>query len=142
MSTLTYTSASEAETRRIASEFARTLRGSEKICLVGPLGSGKTTFVRGFVETFGISAKDVQSPTFTLIREYGEKKKIYHVDLYRLEKEEEVFEAGIFELISSEELVLIEWADRLDRYYPSDCILIQFRHGKANTRDIEIDIRS
>jgi tRNA threonylcarbamoyladenosine biosynthesis protein TsaE len=138
VSTSRFTSESEAATRAYAAEFARSLRGDEKICLIGPLGSGKTTFVRGFVEGFGISAHDVASPTFTLVREYGKEKKIYHVDLYRLEKEEDTFEAGIFELLGSDDLVLIEWADRLQRYRPEPCKTIEFEHGREGERIIMI----
>lgn len=138
MNTSSFISHSENETRKFAAQFARLLRGDEKICLVGPLGSGKTTFVRGFVEAFDVPAQDVSSPTFTLVREYGRRKKIYHVDLYRLEKEEEIFEAGIYELLSGDDLVLIEWADKLEKYCPADCILVQFSHGDADTRNIEV----
>lgn len=123
-------------------EFARKLRGDEKICLIGPFGSGKTTFVRGFVSAFGLDPREVQSPTFTLVREYGEAQKIYHVDLYRLEKESEIFEAGIHELLGTDELVLIEWADRLDKFSPNPCILIRFSHQDDHTRVIEIDTPS
>jgi tRNA threonylcarbamoyladenosine biosynthesis protein TsaE len=138
VSTSRFISHSEAETKTIAANFATKLRGNEKICLVGPFGSGKTTFVRGFVSGFGIDAKEVQSPTFTLVREYGDHKKVYHVDLYRLDNENEIFEAGIYELLGSEELVLIEWADHLTKYAPKPCITISFSHAGDLQRVIEI----
>ena len=137
-----FISRSEQETRSVAREFAGKLRGDEKICLIGPFGSGKTTFVRGFVSAFGLDSREVQSPTFTLVREYGENKKIYHVDLYRLEKESEIFEAGIHELLGTDELVLIEWADRLKNFSPNPCIVIHFSHQEDQTRLIEIDTHS
>jgi len=137
MSTSKFISASEAETRSYAAKFGSSLRGNEKICLTGPLGSGKTTFVRGFVEAFGIPGSQVQSPTFTLVREYGSKIKIYHIDLYRLEKEEDIFEAGIYDILTGDELVLIEWADKLVKYSPRDCIRLRFSHGVQNDRIIE-----
>ena len=138
MSTSKFTSASEAETRAFAARFASTLKGNEKICLSGPLGSGKTTFVRGFVEAFGISSTEVQSPTFTLIREYGSKPKIYHIDLYRLEKEVDIFEAGIYDVITGEDLALIEWADRLQKFLPQNRIEIHFSHSGEHERIIEL----
>ena len=134
-----FISRSEQETRSIAVDLASKLRGNEKICLIGPFGSGKTTFVRGFVSAFGIHAKDVQSPTFTLVREYGTLKKLYHVDLYRLDKEGEIFEAGIHELLGSEELVLVEWADRLQQFFPHPCITLRFAHEGEESRSIEIE---
>jgi tRNA threonylcarbamoyladenosine biosynthesis protein TsaE len=142
MSTSKFISGSEAETRAFAAKFASTLKGSEKICLSGPLGSGKTTFVRGFVAAFEIPATDVQSPTFTLIREYETRTSgphhIYHIDLYRLEKEEDIFEAGIYDVITGEDLVLIEWADRLKRFMPQNVIEIRFSHSGEQERLIEV----
>jgi tRNA threonylcarbamoyladenosine biosynthesis protein TsaE len=137
-----FISHSDQETRSIAAHFAKTLRGDEKICLIGPFGAGKTTFVRGFVSAFGVNDREVQSPTFTLVREYGEKKKVYHVDLYRLDRESEIFEAGIHELLGSDELVLIEWADRLQKFMPDPCILIRFNHIQNDQRSIEIDLNA
>jgi tRNA threonylcarbamoyladenosine biosynthesis protein TsaE len=133
-----FISQSEQETRDIAARFARSIQGNEKIYLFGPLGSGKTSFVRGFVESFGISPSEVSSPTFTLVREYGKQKKIYHVDLYRFDKEEEIFEAGIYEILTGDDLVLVEWADRLKRYYPEDAIRIEFAHAGESQRQISI----
>jgi tRNA threonylcarbamoyladenosine biosynthesis protein TsaE len=137
VSTSKFISRSEEETKAFAADFARKLHGNEKICLKGPFGAGKTTFVRGFVSSFGIDSRSVQSPTFTLVREYGENKKIYHVDLYRLEKENDIFEAGIYELLGTDELVLVEWADRLKQYYPKGAIEIHFEHVANDERQIE-----
>ena len=141
MTTSGFISRSEEETRRFAEDFARTIRGDEKICLIGPLGAGKTTFVRGFVHAFGIEKDEVSSPTFTLVREYGKAPKIYHVDLYRLDKEDEIFEAGIFELISGDDLVLIEWADHLDKYFPPRCVVLRFKHVSETERLIDVEPR-
>jgi tRNA threonylcarbamoyladenosine biosynthesis protein TsaE len=134
-----FISRSEDETKRFAAEFASSLKGNEKVCLEGPLGAGKTTFVQGFVEAFRISPRDVVSPTFTLVREYGSDKKIYHVDLYRLDNEEEIFESGIYELLTGDDLVLIEWADRLKRFYPKPSVRIQFTHLEPEARSIQLE---
>jgi tRNA threonylcarbamoyladenosine biosynthesis protein TsaE len=134
----TYISQSEQQTRQLASDFAKTLKGGEKICLVGPLGAGKTTFVRGFVEAFNYASADVQSPTFTLVREYGNSPLIYHVDLYRLNKEEDIFEAGIYEILTGNDLVILEWADNLKQYYPRPSIRVEMEHRGENQREIRI----
>ena len=140
MSISRFTSHSEEETKSIATQFASKIRGAEKICLIGPFGSGKTTFVRGFVSAFGMDPHEVQSPTFTLVREYGTKKKIYHVDLYRLDRETEIFEAGIHELLGSDELVLVEWADRLQQFLPNPRIVVRFSHAGETERLIEFEL--
>lgn len=138
MSTSKFISHSEQDTRTFAAAFAAKLRGNERICLLGSLGSGKTTFVRGLVQALGIPASYVQSPTFTLVREYGTRPKIYHIDLYRLDKEEDIFEAGIFEILNAEEgIVLIEWADKLEKYHPAECIELLFSHLGPADRQIE-----
>jgi tRNA threonylcarbamoyladenosine biosynthesis protein TsaE len=138
VNTSTFISHSDQETRQFAHDFAKKLKGGEKICLVGPLGAGKTTFVRGFVEAFSYPSAEVQSPTFTLVREYGSSPTIYHVDLYRFNNEEEIFEAGIYELLGSDELVILEWADNLKRYYPHPSIRIEIQHADENVREIRI----
>ena len=130
----------EAATAHFAARIARLAQPGDIIALQGDLGAGKTTFVRGFVPAFGIDARNVQSPTFTLVREYGSKKKIYHVDLYRLEKEKDIFEAGIHELLGTDELVLVEWADRLKNYLPSERIELRFEHMPGDEREIVINV--
>jgi tRNA threonylcarbamoyladenosine biosynthesis protein TsaE len=135
----TYISHSEQQTRQFASDFAKTLKGGEKICLVGPLGAGKTTFVRGFVEAFNFASEDVQSPTFTLVREYGDSPTIYHIDLYRLNKEEDIFEAGIYEILTGNDLVILEWADNLKQYYPRPSIRVEMEHRGENQREIRVE---
>lgn len=139
MTTSDFISHSEEDTRRFAADFASQLGGNEKICLIGPLGAGKTTFVRGLVRALGIDEKDVSSPTFTLVREYGRSPVIYHIDLYRLEKEDEIFEAGIYDLLTGDNLVLIEWADHLHRYAPADPLTLRFSHIDENSRLIQLD---
>lgn len=104
--------AGEAETSRIGEELARTLGAGDVVLLYGPLGAGKTAFVRGLAQGLGASAEEVSSPTFTLVQEYmGGRLPLYHVDLYRLEAKE-IDDLGLDELISGDGVVAIEWADR------------------------------
>ena len=106
--------AGEAETSRIGEELARTLGAGDVVLLYGPLGAGKTAFVRGLALGLGASADEVSSPTFTLVQEYmGGRLPLYHVDLYRLEAKE-IDDLGLDELISGDGVVAIEWADRWD----------------------------
>ncbi len=89
------------------------------VLLIGNLGAGKTTLVKGIAE--GLHAareEDVSSPTFTLIHEYGDPPLIYHVDLYRLDSEREVESLGLVDLFATGRLVLIEWGERFPRLMP------------------------
>ncbi len=84
------------------------------VILRGDLGAGKTTLVRGIARSLGAPEDDVTSPTFTLVHQYtGRTKTLYHLDLYRLEREEELLQLGLEEMEADPEaLVLIEWGDK------------------------------
>jgi tRNA threonylcarbamoyladenosine biosynthesis protein TsaE len=98
-------------------KLASELRGV--VLLIGNLGAGKTTLVKGIVEGLGLAREEeVSSPTFTLIHEYGNPARVYHVDLYRLDNEREVEGVGLDELFATARLVLIEWGERFPRLMP------------------------
>jgi len=108
-------SLSNFDTSSLARNFAESLGVGSNVFLVGDLGSGKTVFTKSLLEFFGI--KKGNSPSFKLINEYNiflnlQKIKFYHVDLYRLEDIDEILELGIDEIIDSDSISVIEWADR------------------------------
>jgi tRNA threonylcarbamoyladenosine biosynthesis protein TsaE len=84
------------------------------VVLRGDLGAGKTTLVKGIAQAIGASADDVTSPTFTLVQEYqGTRLKLYHLDLYRLDSDEELLALGIEEMETEPDaLVLVEWGEK------------------------------
>jgi tRNA threonylcarbamoyladenosine biosynthesis protein TsaE len=92
--------------------LARALAGGDAVALVGDLGAGKTTFVAGLVAELGGGA--AASPTFSLINEYpGGRLRVWHVDLYRLDREAELVELGLEDLFGDRRgVVLVEWADK------------------------------
>lgn len=95
--------------RKFAYNLANELKGGEKIILEGELGAGKTTFTKYLCEALGVK-NTVTSPTFTIMNEYCGKYKIYHIDMYRLESEDEIEEVGIRELIEDPTCIsIIEW---------------------------------
>ena len=95
--------------RKFAYNLANELKGGEKIILEGELGAGKTTFTKYLCEALGVK-NTVTSPTFTIMNEYYGKYKIYHIDMYRLESEDEIEEVGIRELIEDPKCIsIIEW---------------------------------
>lgn len=108
------------ETMAVAERLARTLRGGDIIELEGDLGTGKTHFVKGLATGLGFPADVVTSPTFTLIDIHravasgeGPTLGLVHVDLYRIERVEELAELGLSELPGDGAVAAIEWPERL-----------------------------
>ena len=122
----------ELNTKLFAKNFASKLSKGDVIVLTGDLGAGKTKFVEGVLEYFGLQ-EEISSPTFTIVNEYhNEKIDIYHFDLYRLK---DVYE---FENIGGEEyfnrgLCIFEWGELIEDILPNDYIKITF--DKGNTDD-------
>ena len=102
---------SAAQTEAAGEELGRRLRPGDLVLLKGELGAGKTTFVRGMARGVGSDAP-VASPTFQLVRIYPGRVQLAHVDLYRLEKDDEVRDVGLDELLDAG-AVVIEWGERL-----------------------------
>lgn len=104
--------ASAEDTEAEGERLGRTVQRGDLLLLVGPLGAGKTTFVRGLARGIG-SADAVASPTFVLVRNYRGRVPLAHVDLYRLGGAPELGDLGLDELLD-EGAVVVEWGDRLD----------------------------
>ena len=83
-------------------------------------------------------AEDVDSPTFALIHEYGDPVTVYHIDLYRLDTEEEATRLGLEELFDRPALILIEWGDKFPRLLPTHRIEIKITSGNEDQRFVEI----
>jgi tRNA threonylcarbamoyladenosine biosynthesis protein TsaE len=107
--------------------------------LIGNLGAGKTTLAKGIAKGLGAADPDqVSSPTFTLIHEYGQLPKVYHVDLYRLDHAREVAALGLEELFEKESVVLIEWGERFPQIMPPERIEIRIEAGDGDQREITV----
>ena len=123
---------------KMASELAATLKSKKVVIgLIGPLGAGKTTFVKAFAKQFKINT--IKSPTFVITHQYPIKNRfLYHVDLYRLHNTKQLTDLGLDEILQANNLVLIEWADRFHEIQKRCDILISFKVKKNNKRDITI----
>jgi tRNA threonylcarbamoyladenosine biosynthesis protein TsaE len=127
---------SEAETQQCAKVFAGQLKAGDIVFLQGDLGSGKTTFVKGLVEAFKIPGTKVNSPTFVLMNYYKGKLPVYHFDLYRLEKPQEIDTLDLDDYFYDEGISLIEWPERLGQHKPQQYYLVEFQHKGEHQRSI------
>jgi len=101
---------SEEETSAAGKDFAAELRPGDVVLIDGPLGAGKTAFVRGIAEGLGADPDDVSSPTFTILQQYAGKPMLFHADLYRLTPAEAA-DLGLEET-GLDGVLAIEWPDR------------------------------
>ncbi|MDX2090154.1 MAG: tRNA (adenosine(37)-N6)-threonylcarbamoyltransferase complex ATPase subunit type 1 TsaE [Kofleriaceae bacterium] len=120
-------------TARAGAQLAAAVQGGDAIALIGDLGAGKTTFVAGLVAALG--GGTAASPTFSLVNEYpGGRLRVWHVDLYRLERLGELPELGLDDVIGDRRgIVVIEWADKFE-VMPRDHLRLELAHdGDART---------
>ena len=108
----------EQETFNLAVRIGEQLSGGEIILLNGPLGAGKTIFVKGIARALGLDEEDVTSPSFTLVNPHQGRLLLYHIDLYRLDEGASAAHAVDLDEILADEnaVVIIEWGERLGRY--------------------------
>jgi len=106
------------ETFALGQRLGAQLAGGEILLLDGPLGAGKTVFVKGIADALGIDREEVTSPSFTLVNPYAGRVRLYHLDLYRLDEGASAANAvDLEELLTDENAVIvIEWAERLGSY--------------------------
>jgi len=123
-------SGSEQQTRGLAADLAALLRPGDVVLLVGELGAGKTRFIQGLAEGLGVRER-VLSPTFTLLRHYRGRLPLNHLDAYRLEGANDLFELGIEEYLGGEGVLVVEWGDRVRDFFAGDRLEVEIRYGKS-----------
>ncbi len=128
---------SEAQTIQFGERLGRLLKKGNVIALSGELGSGKTYFTKGIAKGLGIPPDSVTSPSFTLVNEYEGRYKLFHIDAYRLEKED-FLSAGLDEYLYKDGITVMEWADRWPEILPEDTIWVKFEILDENKRKITI----
>ncbi|MFH1236626.1 MAG: tRNA (adenosine(37)-N6)-threonylcarbamoyltransferase complex ATPase subunit type 1 TsaE [Parcubacteria group bacterium] len=142
MKTMKYTiTTSPTATRAVGMEFARSLKYGSKIGLIGPLGSGKTTFVKGMVAAFGIPPRKAMSPSFVLVQHLqGPSREVYHADLWRLQSIVSNDFRTFEELINHPgALSIFEWADKLPMSLQNRLThIVTFTQKDERTRIIHI----
>lgn len=136
MSKYEFTSSQPAETMNFAKRLAKILKPQDVIALEGDLGAGKTTFTKGLAEGLQIK-KNVNSPTFTIIKEYQGILPLYHMDVYRLEDSYE--DLGFDEYFNGTGVTVVEWAHLIEEQLPNELLAIYLKHGGQDMRTIILE---
>ena len=126
------------EIGKISKILIKSIKKKNKVLFSGPLGSGKTTLIKSIMHDLGYN-DHVSSPTFSLINEYIIKDKmIYHIDLYRINALDELYEIGFEEYLRNGNLCLIEWPEIAIKMIDKDFIHIKLKEISKTKRSIEI----
>ena len=126
MKSLQIVSSSPEQTRKIGMKLGELAAPGDIILLVGSLGAGKTCLTQGIARGLGIR-EYTASPSFVLVREYQGKLPLYHVDLYRLDRVEEVAQLGLDDYLYGKGVCVVEWADKGLSVLPEGHLLIDMQ---------------
>jgi len=132
-------SSSPAETERIGSLLGSYLEKGDVLALIGELGSGKTVLVRGIAAGVGADMREVASPSFTLVNEYAGRMPVYHIDLYRLENDHDLYDIGYYEYMVGDGVAVVEWADRLPHAVPDQALRVTLSYVDVQRRRIAFE---
>ncbi|MBO4292392.1 MAG: tRNA (adenosine(37)-N6)-threonylcarbamoyltransferase complex ATPase subunit type 1 TsaE [Lachnospiraceae bacterium] len=124
------------ETADLGARFAETLEPGDIVCLLGDLGTGKTTFTKAVAAGLGVT-EEITSPTFNIVNIYTSGRlPLYHFDVYRMSGPEEFDATGAGEYFDGEGVCVIEWADQIEELIPDGCFLVEIEYGTGETERI------
>lgn len=123
---------SKEDTKTLAERIASHLQQGDVIALYGELGTGKTFFTQKLCKYLGVS-ENVSSPSYVLMNEYSGKYNISHLDLYRIDSEEEILELGLHEIFENK-ITIIEWAEKAVSLLPQNTIHIWFEFVNSHRK--------
>ena len=138
MTTEKILSKSPGETTVFGKRLAKYLKGGDIVCLLGDLGSGKTTLIKGIAQGLKVDQKKVNSPTFVLLNIYEGRLTLFHFDLYRLENVEDIRSIEYDEFLYGNGVSVIEWADRMGALLPKEYLQIELTHRSPEERLIRL----
>ena len=123
-----------------AEEFVSAMGNRKIFAFYGKMGVGKTTFIKAVCETLGVTDV-INSPTFAIVNEYldGNDQPIYHFDFYRIKKEEEVYDIGFEDYVSSGNLCLMEWPELIEDLLPEETVRVHIEERDDGSRVVTMD---
>jgi len=126
------------ETEEMGAGLAGLLKSGDLVVLTGPLGAGKTCFIRGLARGLGVPDDEIKSPSFTILYEYRGRLPFYHFDLYRLEKPSELYHTGWDEYLLREGIIAVEWGEKAGELLPDSRIDVRMDIQSDSRRQISI----
>ena len=128
---------SEDETISLGKKIGSLLKKGDVIAMQGTLAAGKTTITKGIANSLGVE-DDITSPTFCLVSEYEGKMPLYHIDVYRLDGQEDFETLGPEEMLYGEGVTIIEWSEKIMNVLPKSSIILKIDVENDNSRTITI----
>lgn len=121
-----------------AREFLDSIGDRTLIAFYAPMGAGKTTFIKALCDCLGVRSDAVASPTFAIVNEYvsGGGEPVYHFDFYRITKEEEVMDIGLYDYLDSGCLCLMEWPENVESLLPDETLKVSIKVGEDGSRAV------
>ena len=132
------------ETFQAGVELAASLKPGDLVILSGPLGAGKTVFVKGLAQGIGIDPRDVHSHSYTMVSEYGPTPaglRLVHADLYRVDETAEIDELGLADYLTGGHLLAVEWGEKLPAVLRKGAIVVSIEDAGDDRRRLSIQSR-
>lgn len=134
----TYITKSRQETINLGAKLAKGFKKGDVIALIGELGSGKTTLVKGIAKGLGVkNSRYVNSPSFVIIKEYQGKIPLYHFDVFRLDSASDLDSVGYEEYFYGDGICVVEWADKIRKLLPKKHLEIKIKILGDSIREIK-----
>ncbi len=137
----TFSIDNQSELSKVAKAIAKLCAGNQVFIIDGEMGAGKTTLIGEVCQVLNV-ADAVASPTYGIVNTYFSEQygEINHFDFYRIKNEEEAMDSGLDELLHSGNICFIEWADKIPKLLPDNCVRVSIETIDTNSRKITITI--
>lgn len=124
-----------------ARQFLKEIGNRSLVAFYAPMGAGKTTFTTAICKALGVREDAVSSPTFAIVNEYraASGEPVYHFDFYRITKEAEALDIGLYEYLDSGSLCLMEWPENIESLLPEETLNVSISVGPDGTRTVSWD---
>ena len=126
---------------KAAEQFLEAIGDNRLIAFYAPMGAGKTTFITALCKVLGISGDAVSSPTFAIVNEYrtSDGEPVFHFDFYRIEKDAEALDIGLYDYLDSGALCLMEWPENIENLLPQETLRVKISVNPDGSRLLSWD---